>query len=125
MRIGILSFCTFLLTLSAASCDKKYDRKYDLFDIDTLVENPRLLRKYMDCFLDEGPCTPIGRVFKLALPEIITTRCGKCTPAQKSFARRTFAAFKKEFPDKHGELKKLLDPDDKYYDSFEKAVASA
>ncbi|CAG9795806.1 unnamed protein product [Diatraea saccharalis] len=125
MRYVIL-FCCVLLTIpTIATQEKQYDRKYDLFDIETLVQNPRLLRKYMDCFLDQGPCTPIGRVFKLALPEIIITRCGKCTPAQKSFARRTFDAFKRELPEQHAELKKLLDPNNKYYDSFEKAVASA
>ncbi|KAL4715042.1 hypothetical protein ACJJTC_003193 [Scirpophaga incertulas] len=117
---------TVLVLFPVVICQEQYyDRKYDLFDIDTLVQNPRLLEKYMDCFLDKGPCTPIGRVFKVALPEVIITGCGKCTPAQRSFARRTFAAFRKQLPVQHALLKKHLDPQSKYFDKFERAIANA
>lgn len=58
---------TFILLL-IISCvlteDNFYDRRYDYYDIDQFVENPRLLKKYLDCFLEKGPCTPVGRVFK-------------------------------------------------------------
>lgn len=101
-----------------------YSRKYDYFDIDYLVQNPRLLKKYIDCFLGKGPCTPIGRVFKLVLPEIVATSCAKCTPIQRSFINKAFTAFKKYLPQSHEDLRKKLDPDDKYYEAFEKAVAT-
>ncbi|XP_052743901.1 allergen Tha p 1-like [Bicyclus anynana] len=41
-----------------------YDNRYNYFDIDHFVHNTRLLRKYIDCFLSKGPCTPIGKAFK-------------------------------------------------------------
>lgn len=56
-----------ILVISSVLCQDYYDRRYDYFDVETLVQNPRLLKKYMDCFLDQGPCTPVGRVFKRKL----------------------------------------------------------
>ncbi|XP_031765796.1 allergen Tha p 1 isoform X2 [Galleria mellonella] len=102
---------------------KYYDRKYDSFDGDYFVQNPRLLQRYIECFLDKGPCTPVGRVFKSVLPELITTSCAKCTPSQKNFARKTFDAFKKFLPNEYDELKKKIDPTNIYIDSFEKAIS--
>ncbi|KAL0820547.1 hypothetical protein ABMA28_006398 [Loxostege sticticalis] len=125
LNFKVVVFLQICFLISSGLSQGTYDRKYDYFDIDTLVQNPRLLQKYMDCFLDKGPCTPIGRVFKIALPEVVATGCSKCTPAQRSFARRTFGAFKRLLPAQHEELKKLLDPNNKYYDTFEKAIANA
>lgn len=54
----------FLLTCYTFADEIYYDRRYDYYDIDYFVENPRLLNKYLDCFLDRSPCTPVGKVFK-------------------------------------------------------------
>lgn len=55
----------FILVVSYVFAqDKFYDRRYDYYDLDYFIENPRLLKKYLDCFLDRGPCAPVGRVFK-------------------------------------------------------------
>ncbi|KAG6454413.1 hypothetical protein O3G_MSEX008691 [Manduca sexta] len=104
---------------------KYYDSRYDYYDGDNLIQNTRLLKKYLDCFLTKGPCTPIGRLFKQIIPEVIVTACGKCTPNQKRFARKTFNAFKRNFPESHAELRQKFDPENKYYDAFEKVIANA
>ncbi|XP_063626807.1 ejaculatory bulb-specific protein 3-like [Cydia splendana] len=120
MRVFLFCF----LVCSVVS-DDYYNRRYDYFDVDTLVENPRLLQKYMECFLDKGPCTPVGRVFKRVLPELVATGCAKCTPSQRRFAKRTFAAFKRDLPESHAELKKKIDPTNQNYDNFERKIADA
>lgn len=115
--------CILQLVLSATQREY-YDKRYDYYDTDHLIQNPRLLKKYLDCFLDKGPCTPIGRLFKQVLPEVITTACAKCTTSQKRFSRKTFDAFNRYFPESVAELRQKLDPQDKYYKSFEKAISS-
>ncbi|KAH9642515.1 hypothetical protein HF086_008925 [Spodoptera exigua] len=115
----------FLFVSIVFSQEKFYDRRYDYYEIDTLIQNPRLLKKYLDCFLGKGPCTPIGRVFRQILPEAVQTACKKCTPSQRRLARKTFNAFKGYFPETHEELRKKLDPKNKYYEAFEKAISSA
>lgn len=60
----VLLFFMYLLTVSVFCQEMFYDRRYDYYDIDTLIQNPRLLKKYLECFLEKGPCPPIGRVFR-------------------------------------------------------------
>lgn len=62
--IIIFTICIFLLYFNVLAEEVYYDAKYDFYDVDYFVQNPRLLNKYLDCFLDKGPCTPIGKVFK-------------------------------------------------------------
>nr|UXY92026.1 chemosensory protein [Spodoptera frugiperda] len=119
----LIFMCLFIATV--VSQEKFYDRRYDYYEIDTLIQNPRLLKKYLDCFLWRGPCTPIGRVFRQILPEAVQTACKKCTQSQRRLARKTFDAFKGYFPEIHEELRKRLDPKNKYYEAFEKAISSA
>ncbi|XP_062529820.1 chemosensory protein 15 isoform X1 [Bombyx mori] len=120
---SVLFLC--LIFLPYALNQKYYDSRYDYYDIDHLVQNPRLLKKYLDCFLGKGPCTPIGRLFKQVMPEVITTACAKCTPTQKRFARKTFNAFRRYFPETLMELRRKFDPESKYYDAFEKVITNA
>lgn len=51
------------LVLSALAADK-YNSKYDNFDVETLISNDRLLKSYVNCFLDKGKCTAEGSDFK-------------------------------------------------------------
>lgn len=56
----MLLLCLVVATLAA----DKYNAKYDNFDVDTLIANDRLLKAYINCFLDKGRCTPEGTDFK-------------------------------------------------------------
>nr|ALS03832.1 chemosensory protein 7 [Ectropis obliqua] len=123
--MSVISVVSFVLIMTVVAQEKYYDRRYDYFNIDYFVNNPRLLKKYLNCFLDQGPCTPIGRVFKQVLPEVITTACKKCTPLQKRFTYKAFNAFKTMLPDLHQDLREKYDPQNKYYDEFEKVTSSA
>ncbi|XP_045452742.1 allergen Tha p 1-like [Melitaea cinxia] len=87
------------------------------------IHSKRLLNKYLDCFLDRSPCTPVGKVFKSVLPEVVKTACSKCSPMQKRFAGRTFQAFKRYLPEKHEELKHKLDPKNTYFANFESVIS--
>lgn len=53
-----------MLVFGVVAAQKYYDSRYDYYDTDNLIQNTRLLKKYLDCFLSKGPCTPIGRLFK-------------------------------------------------------------
>ncbi|KPJ09665.1 Putative odorant-binding protein A10 [Papilio machaon] len=123
MQLIVLVFLVFPLFISAE--DKYYDRRYDYYDLDNLFQNPRLLRKYMNCFLDKGPCTPVGRVFKQLLPEVVMSACAKCSPSQRRLARNTFEAFDKYLADSRDELKRKLDPQNVYFEKFLKAISTA
>ncbi|CAB3231667.1 unnamed protein product [Arctia plantaginis] len=116
----------FLILIEIISAQEKYyESKYDYYDVDSLIQNPRLLQKYLDCFLEQGPCTPVGRVFRQRLPEIVVTACKKCSPSQRRLARKSFNAFRQNFPESYQQLMTKLDPKNKYYEAFEKAINDA
>lgn len=69
--------------VAIASCEDTYDAKYDSVDVDEILKSERLLSNYINCLLDEGPCTDYGRDLKDILPDAINTDCSKCTEKQK------------------------------------------
>jgi Insect pheromone-binding family, A10/OS-D len=78
-------YCCYIaiLCLGIASCEETYDIKYDNVDIDEILKSERLLSNYINCLLEEGPCTEDGRELKDNLPDAIQTDCSKCTEKQK------------------------------------------
>nr|BAH71670.1 ACYPI000345 [Acyrthosiphon pisum] len=65
-----------------------YLSTYDNLDVGHLLRNKKVVSGFVKCFVNEGPCTPGGKLVKAyLLPEIIRTVCGKCTPRQKDMSR--------------------------------------
>lgn len=63
MRALLVLACVVAVVFAA----DKYNSKYDNFDVDTLIQNGRLLKSYINCFLDKGRCTAEGTEFKSKL----------------------------------------------------------
>ncbi|KAG6454412.1 ejaculatory bulb-specific protein 3 [Manduca sexta] len=113
-----------VLTFLVAACfaAEKYNPKYDNFDVDTLISNERLLKAYINCFLDKGRCTPEGTDFKKALPEAVETTCAKCTEKQKVNIRKVIKAIQQKYPKQWEELVKKNDPSGKHRANFDKFI---
>lgn len=45
----------------------EYPTKYDSIDVDLILGNDRIIRRYIDCILDRGPCTREGLDLKSKL----------------------------------------------------------
>ncbi|XP_045777529.1 ejaculatory bulb-specific protein 3-like [Maniola jurtina] len=118
MKSCIVLIC---LVLSVYAADK-YNSKYDNFDVDTLIGNDRLLKSYVNCFLDKGRCTAEGNDFKKALPEAVETICGKCTDKQKLNIRKVIKAIQQKYPKQWEDLVKKNDPTGKHRAGFEKFI---
>lgn len=41
--------------------EEKYTTKYNNFDVDSVLNNTKILKSYVKCVLGEGPCTNEGR----------------------------------------------------------------
>lgn len=59
------------------------------------------------------------------VPEAVQLACSKCTPAQKHIFKRYLAALKEKLPETYNEFKKKYDPENKYFDALEAAVANS
>nr|AOG12897.1 chemosensory protein [Eogystia hippophaecolus]QLI62036.1 chemosensory protein 5 [Streltzoviella insularis] len=109
----------------AAYAAEKYHSKYDNFDVDTLISNDRLLKSYINCFLDKGRCTPEGSDFKKTLPEAVETVCGKCTEKQKVNIKKVIKAIQQRHPKQWEELVQKNDPSGKHRADFDKFIQSS
>ncbi|CAH0590219.1 unnamed protein product [Chrysodeixis includens] len=116
----IVVLCVFLAV--AYSRPDSYDSRYDDFDAQTLVSNVRLLKGYLNCFLNRGPCTSEGNDFKKTIPEALRTSCSKCTPKQRTLIREVVKAFQTKTPELWSDLAKQEDPTGQYKDSFQKFI---
>ncbi|XP_041985017.1 uncharacterized protein LOC121737410 [Aricia agestis] len=118
MKTFVVLACLVLAVFAA----DKYNSKYDNFDVQTLITNERLLKSYINCFLDKGRCTAEGSDFKKALPEALETTCGKCTDKQKDNIRKVVKTIQQKYPEQWKELAKKNDPTGKFTANFEKFV---
>ncbi|KOB75936.1 Chemosensory protein [Operophtera brumata] len=118
MRALLVLACMVAVVLAA----DKYNSKYDNFNVDTLIENDRLLKAYINCFLDKGRCTAEGSEFKKALPEAVETTCSKCSDKQKGNIRKFIKVIQDKHPKQWDELVKKNDPTGEHRDKFEKFI---
>ncbi|KAJ0174096.1 hypothetical protein K1T71_010242 [Dendrolimus kikuchii] len=118
MRVLVVLACLVAATFAA----EKYNSKYDNFDVETLIQNERLLKAYINCFLDKGRCTAEGADFKKALPEAVETTCAKCTDKQKTNIRKVIRAIQQKHPKYWDELVAKNDPSGKYRVNFDKFI---
>lgn len=63
----ILVLCFFLASAFVIANGQVDDHKYDNFDVDEVLNNQRILKNYIKCMLDKGPCTPEGKDFRSKL----------------------------------------------------------
>lgn len=49
---------------STQAAPQKYSEKFDNVDIDSILNNDRLLNTYFKCLMDMGKCTPEGEELK-------------------------------------------------------------
>ncbi|XP_035732778.1 ejaculatory bulb-specific protein 3-like [Vespa mandarinia] len=64
--------------------DTKYITKYDNINVDEILNTPRLRNQYIDCYVGRSPCvTPEAKFLKEILPEVLVTKCKKCSDKQR------------------------------------------
>ncbi|XP_077292135.1 ejaculatory bulb-specific protein 3-like [Arctopsyche grandis] len=98
--------------------------KYDNFNIDEILDNQRILKNYIKCMLDKGPCTPEGKDFRRFLPETLEDSCRGCSASQRQRMRQITTHLRNKRPDDWTLLLAKYDPQGKYKVEFDKFVNS-
>ncbi|KAJ8925808.1 hypothetical protein NQ315_009658 [Exocentrus adspersus] len=91
----------------------KYTTRYDNFDVAGVLASKRLVRVYLNCLLEKGPCTPEGKELKKYVPDAIATECSKCSPIQKKQAGIVLSHILLNYRDDFNLLAAKYDPDGK------------
>ncbi|XP_073973296.1 ejaculatory bulb-specific protein 3-like [Rhodnius prolixus] len=77
-----------LLVVGCAWAASTYTTKYDNIDLDEILNNPRVYKKYFDCLAYNTKCTPDGKELREVLPDALKTGCSKCNEKQKAGAEK-------------------------------------
>nr|AHE13801.1 chemosensory protein 3 [Lissorhoptrus oryzophilus] len=109
------SFCALL---SRSKRAEMYTTKYDNIDVDSILASTRLLKNYVNCLLDQGPCSPEGKELKKYLPDAIATECTKCSEAQKKIAGKVFSHMLLKHRDDFEKITAKYDPERKIYNKY-------
>nr|CAD7433410.1 unnamed protein product [Timema monikensis] len=60
----LMAVIVMMLTVPTWARDERYTSKYDDMDVDHILKSDRLTDSYVHCLMDQGPCTPEGKVMK-------------------------------------------------------------
>ncbi|KAL1130946.1 hypothetical protein AAG570_012187 [Ranatra chinensis] len=104
-----LVVCLVAVAAAAAAPQAKYTTKYDNIDIDEILNNERLYKKYFDC-LKGGKCTPDGKELREILPDALATGCSKCSEAQRKGSEKVIKFLVEKKPADFAVLEKTYDP---------------
>ncbi|XP_014258330.1 ejaculatory bulb-specific protein 3-like [Cimex lectularius] len=96
-----------------------YTTKYDNVDLDEILGNQRLYKKYFDCLVNKGKCTPDGKELKDAIPDALATACSKCNEKQKAGSEKVIRHMMKNHPADYDALEKLYDPSGTYRKKYQ------
>ncbi|KYN40381.1 Ejaculatory bulb-specific protein 3 [Trachymyrmex septentrionalis] len=117
MKLAV--FC--LLAIISVVYAEEYTNKYDNINIDDIIGNDRLLKRYIDCLLDKPDvrCPPEAIELKKHLREGLENDCEKCTDKQKEMIRKVIKHLVTNKRDWWNQLKKKYDPDNKFATIYE------
>ncbi|XP_014253147.1 ejaculatory bulb-specific protein 3-like [Cimex lectularius] len=104
----------FLSALVVAFAAEKYTTKYDNIDLDVVLNNERLYKKYFQCLTNAGRCPPDGKELKASLPDALATNCAKCSKKQKEGSEKVINFIVEKKPKDFEKLEELYDPDGVY-----------
>nr|CAD7265361.1 unnamed protein product [Timema shepardi] len=60
----LVAIMVMVLTVPTWARDERYTSKYDDMDVEHILNSDRLTDSYVHCLLEQGPCTPEGKVMK-------------------------------------------------------------
>lgn len=79
-----------------------------------LVGNPKIRQNYLNCFLDNGPCSPEAKNIKRMVPDAIQNDCAHCTELQRKVIEKMMCYLNNHQPDILKEVAAKFDPNGEY-----------
>nr|AMP19496.1 chemosensory protein 1 [Tomicus yunnanensis] len=116
LKLVLLSSLLIFMGHAKAGVTEKsqYTTKYDNVDINEVVHNERLLKNYVYCLLEKGPCTPDGLELKKNMPDAIETDCSKCSEKQREGSEIMMRYLIDNKPEYWNPLQEKYDPTGSY-----------
>ncbi|XP_068083772.1 ejaculatory bulb-specific protein 3-like [Anabrus simplex] len=107
--------CVVLVVVGCVVAQDKYPETYDNIDIEAILTNDESRALHVNCLLDGGAkCPEAALALKKRLPEILETKCAKCTAKQRSIIRNIATYLKNYSREEYEKLANKYDPEGIY-----------
>ncbi|GBP07806.1 Putative odorant-binding protein A10 [Eumeta japonica] len=107
-----------MLVIGAVAGPPAYDSKFESIDIDDIINNDRILKNYVECFLDRRPCVKEAAEIKVLLADALKNVCARCTPKQIKMIRKLDDVLMDRHKHVHEQILRKYDPQNKYRGPF-------
>ncbi|KYN14050.1 Ejaculatory bulb-specific protein 3 [Trachymyrmex cornetzi] len=117
MKLAV--FC--LLAIISVVYAEEYTNRFDNIDIDQIIQNDRLLKRYIDCLLDKPDvrCPPEAIELKKHINEALENECAKCSDKQREMVRKVIKHLVTNKREWWNLLKAKYDPEEKFAKKYE------
>nr|ALR72524.1 chemosensory protein 10 [Colaphellus bowringi] len=106
---------TIILLAVLGVCVSAYNTAFDRVNVEDVLKNKRLLKRYVDCLLGvPKTCTKDGQLLKDTLPNALKTKCEDCSEPQRKGAKRVANYLIDCKPKWWSDLAKIYDSDGIY-----------
>ncbi|XP_014473399.1 PREDICTED: ejaculatory bulb-specific protein 3-like [Dinoponera quadriceps] len=121
MKFALVCLLTVVAVAYVYARPEEYTHRFDSINIDEILQNDRLLKRYADCLLDRanGKCPAEAVELKKVLGEALETECAKCSDHQKEMVKKVIKFIVINKPDIWSDLKAKYDPEGKYTKKYE------
>ncbi|KAG5343445.1 PEB3 protein, partial [Acromyrmex charruanus] len=120
MKLAV--FC--LLAIISVVYAEEYTNKFDNVDVEQIIQNDRLLKRYVDCLLDKPDvrCPPEAIELRKHIDEALENDCAKCTNKQKEIIQKVIKHLVINKRDWWDLLKAKYDPEGKFSKKYEETT---
>ncbi|XP_024217760.1 ejaculatory bulb-specific protein 3 [Halyomorpha halys] len=115
----------FIIFSLASMVFAQYQTRFETVDVDSILNNRRLMDAYTKCYLDKGPCAPPAREAKKYFAEIFRTNCGKCSREQKKQIKTAFSKLITVRPQDFQKIFAKYNPGNTHWNSFMRWLRSS
>ncbi|GLH16380.1 Ejaculatory bulb-specific protein 3 [Gryllus bimaculatus] len=129
MNTGLALFVALTAFLGTATCapsEEKFTTKYDNVNLDEILRNERLFKKYLECLLadNDSHCTADGKELRKAIPDALVNECAKCSDRQKEGSEKVIKHLRDNRPQDWEKLQAKWDPEGIYNKRYAERLSS-
>uniref|UniRef100_T1H9C9 Insect pheromone-binding family n=1 Tax=Rhodnius prolixus TaxID=13249 RepID=T1H9C9_RHOPR len=109
---AVVLFCSLNLafTLTLQQIHKSWFQRLSVIQVEDVLNNKRILNKYLGCLLKRTVCAPEARDFRILLPSILRAPCTNCTERQRTSLKKVFGHVHELHPNEWQQIMSMYDP---------------
>ncbi|CAH1104135.1 unnamed protein product [Psylliodes chrysocephalus] len=120
--LAVFVLATLAVVSSAPKTLEENIKLLKAIDINTVLNNHRIIESYVYCVIGRRPCTKEGKALKDSWKDGIDKGCDDCSEEEKRKVKKIVKHMYKNEPELYKLLSESLDKDGKYKEKYDKYI---